>query len=267
MKKNNLPIGFFDSGVGGISVMAHAANMMPNESFIYYGDDANAPYGSKSEDEIRKLSFACGEFLYKQGVKAMVMACNTATSTCVHQIRENYNLPVISMEPAVKPAAENVEGDILVMATAATLSQKRYHRLVDRIGCKDRTVDLPMEELAGLLEQGDMDSPRIESYIRKKLLSLKGRRFDAVVIGCTHYSFVSETIKKCVDEELGCDVRLFDGMYGTVRQLRNVLKQNELLADADNSQSIKLFTSGGGELMTVLQNSMELARNKFREEK
>lgn len=264
MEKNNLPIGFFDSGVGGISVMAHAANLMPNESFIYYGDDANAPYGSKSEDEIRELSFACGEFLYKQGVKAMVMACNTATSTCVQLIRDSYNLPVISMEPAVKPASEEVEGDILVMATAATLSQKRYHRLVDRIGCRSRTVDLPMEKLAGLLEQGDMNSPQVVNYIREKLSDLKGRKFDAVVIGCTHYSFVSEIIKRCVDEELGCDVRLFDGMYGTVRQLGNVLKQNGLLADADRAQDIKLFTSGGGELMNVLENSLELARERFR---
>lgn len=243
--------------------MGHAINMLPRESFIYYGDDANAPYGSKSEDEIRELSLACGEFLYRQGVKAMVMACNTATSTSVQIIRKRYNMPVISMEPAVKPAAEGVKGDILVLATEATLSQKRYLSLVERTGCRGRTFDLPMEKLAGLLEQCDINSSKVESYIREKIASLRGRKFDAVVIGCTHYSFVTDIIKKCVREELGYEIRAFDGMYGTVRQLKNVLAQNGMLADEDNKQTIQLHTSGGGELMSVLENSLSIALKKF----
>ena len=106
MKDRKLPIGFFDSGVGGLSVMKHAMKVLPTENFIYYGDDANAPYGTRTEEEIKELSLACGEFLYQKGVKAIVMACNTATSIAVYKMREKYQIPVISIEPAVKPAYE-----------------------------------------------------------------------------------------------------------------------------------------------------------------
>ena len=127
MPKDCRPIGFFDSGMGGISVLKTAYQKMPNENYIYYGDSANAPYGNKTEAQIKKLSLDAGKALFDMGVKAIVMACNTATSAAVILMREKYNIPVISMEPAVRPAlAASAKGKVLVLATPATVSQSRY---------------------------------------------------------------------------------------------------------------------------------------------
>ena len=126
MSGNCRPIGFFDSGVGGISVLKTAWRLMPYENYIYYGDNINAPYGEKTEEQIKALSLAAGGFLFAKGVKAIVMACNTATSAAVKIMREKYNIPVVSMEPAVKPALlASGEGKVLVLATPATVTQAR----------------------------------------------------------------------------------------------------------------------------------------------
>ena len=135
MYRRRMPIGFFDSGIGGLSVLMCAMRELPREKFIYYGDNLHAPYGSKTEAEIKELSLECGKFLYEKGVKAIVMACNTATSASVKLMRDLYNMPVISIEPAVKPACEaQGNGKVLVMATHATIAQQRYRALLSRLG-------------------------------------------------------------------------------------------------------------------------------------
>lgn len=234
----NQPIGFFDSGVGGLSVMRHAALELPNESFVYYGDNANAPYGDKSEEEIQALSLACGEFLVKKGVKAILVACNTATSVAVRLLREKYCIPVVSMEPAVKPARE-VPGRILVLATAATISQARYNALLDRLDCRERVVNLPCIGLAQLIEKGDFYSHEIECYLEQGFKSVGGE-FGSIVIGCTHYSFISDTIAKLARRCLGGECRIFDGMFGTVRRLKAVITPSNT-----SERTIEMFSSAG----------------------
>ncbi len=235
-----LPIGIFDSGIGGISVLNHAMQEMPTENFIFYGDSANAPYGEKSENEIASLSIACGDFLCQKGVKMLVMACNTATSASVWQLRDKYNIPIVSIEPAVKPALKN-DGKVLVLATPATISQNRYNLLLDKIGQRERVINVPCEGLAKLIEEGDFTSFEIYDYIEKKLTPHANYGVTSVVLGCTHYSYISDVI-----ESIGTRVfnkcEIHNGMYGMIRQVKRLLKQYDL--ENRNGGNIELFSSG-----------------------
>jgi len=243
MNDKRLPIGFFDSGIGGLSVLKHALGKLPQENFIYFGDDANAPYGTRSEEEIRDLTLVCGEFLYNKGVKAIVMACNTATSIAVREMRERYHIPVISIEPAVKPASEGRKnGKIIVMATPATILQTRFKELKKRVGCDDYVIDMPCDGLVELLETGNFEDPRVRGYIERKFSPLKGEEIDGIVMGCTHYSFVSEQIRTVAKEYFIGDCVIYDGMYGMVNHLRNVLEKEDLLNDGGSGE-VELYSS------------------------
>lgn len=250
MSDNNSPIGFFDSGVGGISVLKAAFNLMPFENYIYYGDNANAPYGERSESEIKALSLAAGRFLFEKGVKAIVIACNTATSAAVNQMREEFNIPVISMEPAVRPAlAEVKEGKILVLATPATVTQERYKKLLERLEAGNSVLSVGCSGLVELIEAGRTGQSDIDAYLDKKLSNIKDIHIGAIVIGCTHYSFVSKEIKSYIDRTFNTDCRVFDGKEGTVYHLRHVLEDNNMLRGNSESGIVQFFTSGGEEFL------------------
>lgn len=248
MEKNLKPIGFFDSGVGGVSVLKTAWSLMPNENYIYYGDNANAPYGEKSEEEIKTLSLAAGRFLYDKGVKAIVIACNTATSAAVKMMREQMKIPVISMEPAVRPALAEIKGGkILVLATPATVTQQRYLGLLDRLSANDKVINVGCGGLVEMVEGAETGQSDIDAYLGKKLSHIKGSAIDAVVIGCTHYSFVDKQIKNYIDRAFGTDCTIFDGRTGTAHHLRSIL-EDERLSNANESEGyIQYFSSGGQE--------------------
>ena len=259
MTNDTRPIGFFDSGLGGVSVLRYAVNTLPNENFVYFGDDKNAPYGTKTEEEIKALTLQCGEFLYQKGVKAVVMACNTATSAAVKIMREKDQLPVISIEPAVKPAMEHrPEGSkVLVLATPATVSQQRYLSLLTRLGATESVVNVGCDRLAGLIEQGDFLDPKIYEYLVEKLAFLEHALISGVVIGCTHYSFIVPTIEQVVRQITGNPVRIFDGMYGTVRQLKRVLQAKDLCNTQEGQGSTVFYTSGGEQALSNLQRAFD----------
>lgn len=241
---NCKPIGFFDSGVGGISVLKTAYKRMPNENYIYYGDNLNAPYGEKSEEQIKALSLEAGAFLFSKGVKAIVIACNTATSTSVYMMRDKYSIPVISMEPAVKPALSAVkDGRVLVLATPATVSQERYLSLLNKLKADERVVSVGCGGLVELIEQGRTDETSVHAYLERKLANLRGEHFGAVVLGCTHYAFVEKEIKGFIDRTYHTDCPVFDGRHGTVRQLDHVLKQEELGCDQHGNGSVTFYSS------------------------
>lgn len=255
--KITLPIGFFDSGVGGISLLKEAVELMPYENYIYYGDSINVPYGNKTELEIKSLSLSCGDFLFRQGVKAIVMACNTATSTSVQMMRQLYQIPVISIEPAVKPAIEAAkDGYILVLATPATISQERYNNLLKRLGATEKIINVPLSRMAQMIEKTDLDSPEITENLRENLLPYKGRKIDGIVLGCTHYSFISTQIRETAKELFTGACEIFDGKTGTVRQLKRVLEENGLLNIGNDRPIISFQTSGD-------QSDIELYKKFF----
>lgn len=257
MKHRDLSIGFFDSGVGGLSVLKHAREQLPKENFIFYGDNAHAPYGERSEEEIRALSFACCDQLFERGVKALLVACNTATGAAIHAMRERYQIPVVSIEPAIKPASESQEeGKILVLATPFTIQGARYHRLVERVGCEDRLIQIPCKGLADLVEKGEFESQEIAEYLQKKFEQFPAQPISGIVIGCTHYSFIAPLIQKVAKQRFAGSCTLYDGRYGTVRQLRRVLEQDQMLSEKGNA-SCEILSSGGAESVALMRRILE----------
>jgi glutamate racemase len=244
MSGNCKPIGFFDSGMGGLSVLKTARRLLPGENYVYFGDNLNAPYGEKSEEEIKKLTLdACG-FLYDKGVKAIVIACNTATSAAVIMMREAYNIPVISMEPAVKPALEGRQaGKVLVLATPATVSQARYLGLIERLNAHSEVISVGCGGLVELIEEGHTDEKSIHAYLSERLAFLSGQAIGAVVLGCTHYSFAEAAVKSYIDKTTHTDCPVFDGRHGTARQLQRVLQSQNMLCDGSNEGRIQFFAS------------------------
>ena len=254
MSDNCRPVGFFDSGVGGISVLKTAFKLMPDENYIYYGDNANAPYGEKSEDEIKSLSLAAGRFLFDKGVKTIVIACNTATSAAVKRMREEFNIPDISMEPAVRPALSAVKGGkILVLATSATVTQQRYLSLLDRLGAKDNTISVGCNGLVEMIESAHTSESEIHEYLSNRLSHIKDAKIDAVVIGCTHYSFISKEIKSYIDKTYSTDCSVFDGKEGTAAQLHRILDESGLRCTKSGQGSVRFYSSGEGQISKFIK--------------
>ena len=225
--ENIKPVGVFDSGLGGISVLRELARVLPNEDFIYLGDSKNAPYGTKSAEEVTVLSENNVKFLLEEGVKAIVIACNTATGAAAEYLRENYKeIPIIGIEPAVKPAAEYKKNStILVMATPVTLSEEKFLKLADSFSDFAEIIPLPCPGLAELVEAGKTSGEEVSSYLMELFSGVADKRIDSVVLGCTHYPFVKEEIKKA----FSYDVKIFDGGEGTARETKRRLFKAGLL--------------------------------------
>ena len=231
MNKKTLPIAFFDSGVGGISVLREAVKLLPNENCIFFGDSANAPYGTRTRQEILDLTMMHAQRLYERGIKALVIACNTATSAAISQLRLLYtDIPVIGIEPALKPAALMSEHPtVIVMATPLTVKERKFHDLLGHYTEKADVIPLACPGLMEYVEKGETDGPEVTACL-KSLLSpcLEEKHVDAIVLGCTHYPFVQPVIQRLA----GKDVRIFDGGPGTARELKRRLTQEDLLNDS-----------------------------------
>lgn len=241
LKMKHRPIGFFDSGVGGISVLKEAIKLLPKEEYIYFGDSKNAPYGTKSKDEVKELTFRAVEFLINRNAKAIVIACNTATSAAIEDLRLKYNsIPIIGIEPALKPAVEyNEGGNIVIMATPMTLAEEKFKRLLGKYGDTATINPLPCSGLVEFIERGIISGEELNSYLREKLNVYKDIKISTIVLGCTHYPFIKEELKKIVGEKIS----IIDGSEGTVKQLKRQLSENDLLNDKEKRGSIKIYNS------------------------
>ena len=232
-------VGVIDSGVGGLSVLARMVELLPEERFVFFGDSANAPYGEKSMEWVRARSVELSSQLVDEGAKALVIACNTATSAAAEVLRERFDtLPVVGIEPALKPAALAYQGGrILVMATPMTLSLEKFHHLEEAwsSGCEIESV--ACEGLAGRIEQGNLDAPDLCELLEKLVGAYRGK-VDAVVLGCTHYPFIADAIRAVLG-----DVALYDGAEGTARQLKHRLDEQGLRAQPGHVGGVELRSS------------------------
>lgn len=237
----NAPIAVFDSGVGGISVLRELVGQLPYEDFVFFGDSKNAPYGTRTLKEVRSLTEAAAGHLISRGCKALVLACNTATSASVERLREKYpHLPIVGLEPSLKPACEFMEHPaVLVMATPMTVRETKFKTL---LSCYENKADiylLPCPGLVEFVERGELCGPEIERHLEALLEPYRDKHFDAVVLGCTHYPFAAAAISKVI----GCDVKMFDGGFGAAKQTRRLLDAAGLLKQGEEKGYIEILNS------------------------
>ena len=228
MERSELPVLFFDSGVGGISILRRSVRLLPCEDYLYFGDSLHAPYGVRSLGEVRELCLNALEPLIARGVKALVVACNTATSAAIGALRERHpDLIVIGTEPAIKPAVERHEGGrILVMATPMTLKEEKFLALQAQYQPRAEIIPLPCPGLMEFVEQGVTSGGAVEGYLLDKLEPYRNVPVSAIVLGCTHYPFLAGAIRRIV----GRHVEIIDGADGVAQQLRSRLAAENLLS-------------------------------------
>ncbi|MCI1223049.1 MAG: glutamate racemase [Bifidobacterium subtile] len=249
-------IGVFDSGLGGISVVRQLRHDLPNERVLYFGDSANAPYGRKTPEQVRELSFGIVERFVHQGVKAVVIACNTATSAAVDALREAYDIPIIGMEPALKPACDRGHGAaqrIIVAATPLTLHEPKFKRLMTRFSDQHTIFSQPCPDLVEILEHGQLaDRDRVLRTLHGYLDRYDLDAIDAVVLGCTHFPFFRSYFRELLPETTA----IIDGNAGTVRHLQVVLESLGKLAPEDAAGGAELRNSDPSERVAALERSL-----------
>jgi len=238
------PVGVFDSGVGGLSVLHEIRSRLPSESLIYLADCGHVPYGEKTPEYIRARCRAIAEFLLSRGAKALVLACNTATAAAAADLRELYpQLPIVAMEPAVKPAAEATRSGVVgVLATTGTLKSARFAALLDRFASDVRVVTQPCPGLVERIEQGDLHGPQTRELLQGYVAPLLAEGCDTLILGCTHYPFLRPLLRELVP----ADVSLIDTGAAVARQLERMLAARQLLAEG-HAKKIELWTSGAVE--------------------
>jgi glutamate racemase len=236
------PVGVFDSGVGGLSVLRAMRQQLTNESVIYFGDQGHVPYGPRPLDEVREFSKAITRFLLGMGAKLIVVACNTASAAALHSLRQAFpDVSFVGMEPAVKPAAENTRtGVVGVLATPATFQGALYASVVERFAGNVTLLQNPCPGLVQQIERGELDSNETRTILESALLPMLDRGIDTIVLGCTHYPFVIPLIQEIV----GSDVRVIDPAPAVARQVSRLLDSPGGRAVSPISGALRFFTSG-----------------------
>ncbi|WP_085700888.1 glutamate racemase [Pseudomonas sp. B26(2017)] len=234
------PIAVFDSGVGGVSVLAEIQHLLPNESLLYLGDCGHIPYGEKTPEFIRQRCSVMAGFFREQGAKALVIACNTATVAGVADLRRDFpEWPIVGMEPAVKPAAAATRsGMVGVLATTGTLQSAKFAALLDRFATDVRVITQPCPGLVELIESGDLHSPQLRALLKHYVDPLLANGCDTIILGCTHYPFLKPMLKSMIPESIS----LIDTGAAVARQLQRLLAERDLLAEGPN-RPVRFWTS------------------------
>ncbi len=235
------PIAVMDSGVGGISVLSELVRLMPNENYIYYGDSANAPYGTKNKSVVLDITRRNLEALMEADVKAAVIACNTATSAAAGQLRVEYpDFTIIGIEPAIKPASILFSNPrVLVMATPLTLHEEKFQNLCRKYADYEEIIPLPCPGLVELIEAGKLDCEETDGYLCELFAPYMEEKIDAVVLGCTHYPHIKTAIARC----LPLRTTILDGGEGTARETFRRLKVAGLLNPSAGEGEIQMINS------------------------
>lgn len=258
---HNAPIAVCDSGVGGISVLRALRREMPEEDFLYFGDSAYAPYGTKTTEEVRERVFSLVEQFRSRGAKACVVACNTATSAAVRALRETYpDYTIVGIEPALKPAVlyvreeERIPGTVVVMATPMTIRNEKFHNLMDRYVDQAHIIPLPCPGLMEFVERGETSGEALTDFIRKLLLPFDKEAVDAIVLGCTHYPFVADAVTSVMGER----VKLFEGGPGTARETARRLRVAGLCTDRTGEGHVTIENSLSDEKIALCEHLLSL---------
>ncbi len=237
----NAPIGIFDSGVGGTSIWKEIVNALPYEETIYLADSKHAPYGEKPKKEILRLSIKNTEFLLHRGCKIIVVACNTATTNAIDYLRENYDIPFVGIEPAIKPAALHTKTKrIGVLATKGTLSSQLFHNTAKLHASGIEIFEQEGKGLVELIEAGKLDSEETKILLQRYLGPMLEKDIDCLVLGCTHYPYLIPTLKSVLPEQ----ITIIDSGEAVARQTKAILEKNHLLkAGSGNTPEHHLFTN------------------------
>ena len=249
-----MKIAFFDSGIGGLSVLHHAGKILPQEEFIFFADEDNVPYGTKSPEEVLSFVDEAFRFLIAQKVGAIVVACNTATSVAVKAMREKYSLPIIGMEPALKVALDTFPNrKVLVAATAITITGKKIFKLIKKIHAENLAELKALPQLVEFAERQEFNSAAVENYLREELAAYDFEKFSSLVLGCTHFNYFKDTFRKILPSH----VKILDGNAGTVNEL--IRRANLKSSLTTNHYSLTTYYSG----RKVLEATELLRLKKF----
>lgn len=243
-------IGVFDSGVGGLSILDEALQQLPNYDYVYFADSANAPYGNKSAQWIAARSLQICNYLAKEGCDAIVVACNTATAEAIAAIRSQLNIPIIGVEPGIKPAAMQTQNGVVgVLATEATLKSDKFNALLATLPDDCEFIKQAGAGLVPLIEAGQIDTPEMQSLLRNHLRPMQERGVDTLVLGCTHYPFLKKIIRGIV----GDSITLIDTSDAVVRQLARQLDQRGITAHSKNhSSALRLLSTGNADTLQTM---------------
>jgi glutamate racemase len=243
------PVGIFDSGVGGLSVAREIRRELPAEDLLYLADTAYCPYGDRTLHDVRARTLGAGRFLQEQGAKVLVVACNTASGAALELLREALTIPVVGLEPAVKPAvAQTRNGRVGVMATSGTVRSDRLRRLIDSYAGGRQVIAQPCPGLADMVEDGLLEGPALDDKLRELTAPLREAGVDTVVLGCTHYVFVADSIARA----LGPGVQLLDSGPAIARQTRRVLHDRGELEPSGQGAIRFLTTAAPAEVADVV---------------
>ena len=245
------PIGIFDSGIGGLSVLRHVHTLLPNESLLHFADSGFAPYGEKPEAVIVERAVSIAAFLLTQNIKALVVACNTATAAAIAGLRSRYpDLPVVGVEPGLKPAASLTHsGTIGVLATASTLASEKFLKLQSQVA-QDARVTFLLQACNGLahqIEKGELSSRETQQLVERYVTPLLAQQADTLVLGCTHYPFVEQLIR----DVAGPEVKIVDTGEPVARQLQRLLEQRDLLRQIPATDRLMAFTTGSSSTLSL----------------
>ncbi len=257
---NSAPIGLFDSGIGGTSIWSEIHTLLPNENTIYLADSKNAPYGQKSKEEIIALSKKNTEFLLNLNAKLIVVACNTATTNAIKELRASYDIPFIGIEPAIKPAANNSETHTIgILATKGTLNSELFsHSVLNYPNTK--IIEQVGYGLVSLIEEGNMNSKEMTELLKSYLKPMVDANIDYLVLGCSHYPYLIPQIKKIIPEH----IKIIDSGEAVARQTKNILTDKNLLSDQKKSSSQIFYTNYNPMVLkTILKNKYTVIEKDF----
>lgn len=256
-----MPVGVLDSGIGGLSVLQDIQKRLPREHLIFLADQANLPYGPRSLTEVQLFTEGITRFFLSQGVKLVVLACNTASAAALYYLRSKFpDVPFVGMEPAIKPAARDTKSGVIgVIATAATFQGQLYASLLDRFAHDIKVVTRPCPELVTLAERGNPWTETDIQNVREMLSPIIRARADQLVLGCTHFSFLKPVLQAAMTE----NVTIIDPAPAVARQVERVLTEKHLLADKNQTGKTIYYTSGSADHLRQQMNGLlgELQRD------